>query len=153
MAEHASSTLDVALADARESFSAAVARRDAHAASQVYDEDARLMLPAAEPLDGRPAIEAFWRAGLDAGLRAFHLDPRRIVQEATFALEIGRYTLRSGPPDEERVVERGAYLIVHRPSGGGGWRRAVELLSPERGTSGANRGAGWSEEVVRGSRR
>jgi ketosteroid isomerase-like protein len=97
----------------------------------VYAADGRLLLPSSAPLDGRPAIEAFWRAGLDAGMVSINLAPRSVEADSTFACEVGRYTLHAEPRDERPVIEEGGYLIVHRVQADGGWLRALEVYSPD----------------------
>jgi ketosteroid isomerase-like protein len=115
----------------RQAFLDALERRDPAAAAEAYAADGRLLLPSTTPLDGRPSIEAFWRAGLDAGMAGLELDPQSINPDAAFACEVGSYTLRSTPRDEAAVTEHGRYLIVHRLDGDGTWRRALEVWAPE----------------------
>jgi ketosteroid isomerase-like protein len=115
----------------RQAFIAALERGDATAAAQVYAAEGRLLLPATGPLDGRSAIEAFWRAGLDAGMSELQLEPRTFDLDPAFACEVGDYVLHSSPRDEGEVTERGRYLIVHRLEPDGAWRRALEMYAPE----------------------
>ena len=115
----------------RRTFVAALGRGDPAAAAEVYCADGRLLLPSTGPLDGRPAIEAFWRAGLDAGMSAIELLPQSVNVDRTFACEVGTYILRSTPRDEASVTEHGRYLIVHRVEPDGAWRRALEVYAPE----------------------
>jgi ketosteroid isomerase-like protein len=115
----------------RRAFIAALQRGDAAAAARVYAAEGRLLLPATSPLDGRSAIEAFWRAGLDAGMSELELAPRTFDVDATFACEVGDYVLHATPRDEGAVTERGRYLIVHRLEPDGAWRRALEMYAPE----------------------
>jgi ketosteroid isomerase-like protein len=128
---HAATPLDERFDDPRRSFIAALDRGDAAAAARVYASDGRLLLPMTTPLDGRSSIEAFWRAGLEAGMSGLELVPHSINPDAAFACEVGAYTLRSSPRDEAPVTEHGRYLIVHRLDGDGAWRRALEMYAPE----------------------
>lgn len=121
---------DEQLEGARQTFVAALGRGDPAAAAMVYAEDGRLLLPSTAPLDGRPSIEAFWRAGLEAGMASLELIPYSVNVDATFACELGAYTLLSTPRDEARVTEHGRYLIVHRLDPDGVWRRALEVYAP-----------------------
>ena len=115
----------------RRAFAAALERGDPTAAAEAYAADGRLLLPAIEPLDGRQSIEAFWRAGLEAGMASLEFVPQSMNFDATFACEVGAYTLESAPRDEARVTERGRYLIVHRLGPDGAWRRALEMYAPD----------------------
>jgi len=117
----------------RTTFAAALQRGDAHAAAEVYATEARILLPASQPMDGRSAIEAFWRAGIDSGMSSLDLFPTFLEAEREFACEIGRYVLHAEPRDENAVVEEGRYLIVHRQEPDGAWRRSLEILEPATG--------------------
>jgi len=122
---------DESLAGSRRAFAAALEQGDPGAAARAYAVDGRLLLPATTPLDGRDSIEAFWRAGIEAGMASLRQTPLTINEDRTFACELGTYTLESRPRDEPRVTERGRYLIVHRLEADGAWRRALELFAPE----------------------
>jgi uncharacterized protein (TIGR02246 family) len=117
------------LAEPRVSFVAALARGDAAAASAVYTDDAHLLAPSAELVQGREAIERFWKAGIDSGITAVDLDVVEIAGGVRLAYEIGRYALLLGGDGE--AAERGAYVLVHERQRDGTWRRAVEMFNPE----------------------
>jgi ketosteroid isomerase-like protein len=114
----------------RSTFLEALGRGDAHGAAEVYSEDARVLLPDARPMEGRPAIEAFWRTGIDSGMSRLELIPTLVDAERGFACEVGRYVLSSDPGNEARAIDEGRYLIVHRRQPDGAWRRALEIFEP-----------------------
>jgi len=122
---------DEQLEGSRRTFIAALGRGDPAAAAMVYAADGRLLLPSTAPLDGRSSIEAFWRAGLEAGMASLELVPYSVNVDTTFACELGAYTLQSTPAHEAWSTEHGRYLIVHRLDPDGAWRRALELYAPE----------------------
>jgi ketosteroid isomerase-like protein len=97
----------------------------------VYAQEARLLAPSAELLTGRPAIEAFWRAGLDAGLQAIDLQTLELERHDGRVYEIGRYAMRLTPAGGDQVVEGGKYLLVHERQPDGSWRWAVETFNPD----------------------
>ena len=139
--------LDKALAENRASFVAALAGGDAKAAAAVYAANARLLAPSAELLRGSEAIEAFWRAGLEAGIRSAELEAVELDRRESLAYEIGRYALRLEPAEGGTVVDRGNYLLVHERQGDGSWRWAVEMFNPDSspaaaGVDEAGKGAG-----------
>jgi ketosteroid isomerase-like protein len=117
--------------ESRRAFLAALERGDPGMAAQVYASDARLLVPSAAPLDGRPSIEAFWRAGIDAGMCSLEMVPETINVDTTFACEVGAYTLESAPLHETRVTEHGRYIVVQRLEADGTWRRALEMYAPQ----------------------
>lgn len=123
---------DGPLAENRAAFVAALAGRDAKAAAAVYAEDARLLPPSADLIEGRQAIAAFWRAGLEAGISDVELEPLQVQPYDGVAYEIGRYALWMEPDGEAGpVVDRGKYVLVHERQADGSWRRAVEMFNPD----------------------
>jgi len=126
-----SSGAEGATAGARAAFMSAVRRGDARAASSVYTDEARLVAPSAELIRGRRAIEAFWQAGVGAGLCGIELETIELAQVGRLAYEIGRYALRLRPADGGSVVDRGKYLLVHERQPDGSWLRAVEMFNPD----------------------
>lgn len=122
---------DDAIGAMRAAFVAALREGDAAAAAAVYSDDASLLPPSAEPLKGREAIAAFWRAGVDAGISDVELDALELERVDGLAYEIGRYALRLQPAGGATVVDRGSYVLVHARQTDGSWRRAVEMFSPK----------------------
>lgn len=120
------------IAAARERFVAALHCGMLERASATYADDARLLAPSAEVLIGPAAIARFWQAGLDAGVEQVDLHCERLEFEpgGRLAYEIGRYEIRLEPIGGRTIVERGRYLVVHRRTADGSWRRAVETLCP-----------------------
>jgi uncharacterized protein (TIGR02246 family) len=122
---------DRSIGRTRAEFVAALRDGDAAAASSLYADDAKLIAPSAELLRGRIAIEAFWRAGLEAGVCDAELESLELGIDEGFAYEIGRYALTLEPADGGSVVDRGTYLLVHERQADGAWRWAVEMFNPD----------------------
>lgn len=105
---------------------AALARGDAPAAGALYVDRGRLLAPTAELIEGRAAIEAYWRTGIAVGLSRLVLAAETIELDRSEAIEIGRYELVVGDG-----AETGKYLALHRRQRDGTWRRAVEVFNPD----------------------
>jgi ketosteroid isomerase-like protein len=127
----ASSSLNNPLAAARAAFVDGFARGDVTSACAVYTDDARLLAPSAELVQGREAIERFWQAGIDSGITAVGLDVLEVARGVGLAYETGRYALWL---DDDAAAEHGAYVLVHERQRDGTWRRAVEMFNPETET-------------------
>ena len=116
----------------RRAFEAALRSGDAAAAASIYADDATLVAPAADVLHGRPAIERFWRTGVETGIENVTLQRLDLQLYGEMAFEVGEYALHVAPESGGPVVDRGRYLIVHRAEPDGSWRRAAEMFSPDR---------------------
>jgi ketosteroid isomerase-like protein len=119
------------IAEARVAFSDAVSRGDTKAAASAYADTARLVAPSTDLFEGREAIEAFWQAGLDAGIAAVEFEAVAVQDLDRAAYEIGRYVLRMQSATDGTVVDRGRYVLVLQQRADGSWCRAVEMFSPD----------------------
>ncbi len=129
---HPASVAAIASIDeARLAFEVALRSGDAAAAASIYADDATLVAPAADVLHGRPAIERFWRTGVETGIEQVELVVLQLQQRGEVAFEVGRYALFLAPESGVAVTDRGRYLVVHRVEADGRWRRAAEMFSPD----------------------
>jgi uncharacterized protein (TIGR02246 family) len=122
--------LEQAVAASHAAFAAAVHGGDARAAAALYAPGASLLPPSAPLLQGREAIETFWRAGIDSGLDGVELEGVELERRDGLAYEIGRYALRLRAADGGEVVDRGAYVLVLEQQEDGIWLRTVETFNP-----------------------
>jgi ketosteroid isomerase-like protein len=121
------------LAAAREVFTHALRTGDAEGVSAAYADEAKLLAPSTELVEGRPEIEAFWRAGIESGIAEFTLEPTVVEEREGIAYEIGTYRLALGT-GENRVVDEGRYALVHERAPDGSWQRTVEMFNPNTQT-------------------
>ena len=103
-----------AIEEANAAFAAAFNKRDAKAIAEMYTENGQLFPPHEQVIEGRPAIEAFWKATMNAGIASVELQAAEIESFGDSIVESGRSTLR-GPGNA--VVERGKYLVL--------WKRVI----------------------------
>ncbi|HEU4698371.1 MAG TPA: nuclear transport factor 2 family protein, partial [Gemmatimonadales bacterium] len=69
---------------------------DVPALVRLYTDDALVLPPSHPPIEGRRAIAAFWRQGIDSG---FALTPLRVDVHGDVAWVVGRYTLPATAQD------------------------------------------------------
>ena len=87
-----------------------------------------MVAPPAEVVEGRMSIEAYWQAGLAAGMTNVELEPFDLEWRDSFAYELGRYELLLDG-DDGPVVDRGTYMVVHERQPDGTWLRAAEMFN------------------------
>lgn len=118
-----------ALGETRVAFADGMRRGDAAAACAVYADGATLLGPSSELIHGRVAIQAFWGAGVAAGVSEVELEAVEATRHDGLGYEIGRYALRLDPPGGEAIVDRGTYMVVHERQPDGSWLRIAEMFN------------------------
>ena len=112
-------------------MAAALGRGDVVAAGACYADDAQLLAPAAGLIQGRKAIEEYWRTGIALGLSSVSFEVRRVEPLGARRVEIGRYRVTVEPEPTAARFERGTYLVLHRQDPDGTWQRTVDVLDPD----------------------
>src|SRR4051812_48464765 len=107
---------------ARAAFAAALEQHDSASLAALYADDARLLPPAGELIQGRNAIEAFWQAGIEVGISEAAFEVRDLHRKDGLGYEIGCYALCLETGDRVPVVERGKYVLVLEREQDGIWR-------------------------------
>jgi ketosteroid isomerase-like protein len=99
-------------------FGSAVARKDYAAMAALYTENAMVLPPDGPIVNGRPAIEEFWRSAASAlGLTDAVLRTRDLEVAGDTAFEVGEADLKVG---SGQVMVK--YLVVWVKGGDGNWR-------------------------------
>jgi uncharacterized protein (TIGR02246 family) len=106
-------------------FMDAVDDGDASAIAALYTEDARLLPPGAPPMDGRAAIEAYWKEGLAAGIAGLQLNTQTIDEGDGWALEVGTAVATMGQ-GEEAIEATGKYMVQFKDEAGT-WKLATDI--------------------------
>ena len=103
---------------ANKQFMDAFSRADAAAIATLYVEDGQLLPPGAEPVDGRDAIEMFWRGTLALPVREMQLHTVEISGAGPDVSELGRYVIVG---DDGNTLDSGKYIVIWKRETGG-WR-------------------------------
>lgn len=99
-----------AIKETNESFVSFMRRRDARALAKLYSEDAMLLPPGSDFVEGREDIRVFWQTVMDAGISNAELETVELHDFGGMVLEIGAYKLHAGGA----VVDGGKYVVVWR---------------------------------------
>ena len=75
----------------------------------MYTERGQLFPPDAQIVDGRPAIETYWKSALDGGVKGVELKTTEVFSLGEAAAETGTYTLSGKNGDS---LEEGKYVVV-----------------------------------------
>jgi uncharacterized protein (TIGR02246 family) len=109
------------------SYVTAANRGDADALAALYADDAVLLPPDHEPIQGREAIGEFWRQGTDEGLEVTTL---RVDVSGDVGYLVGRYRL---PATEEEPADSGKSVLCLKRQGDGTWKVTADIWNGSRG--------------------
>ena len=89
---------------------------DAATVASFYAEDAVLFPPGADRVDGRSAIEAFWKGAIDSGMTIVDLHAVEVDARYDIAGEVGVFTLNV-PGDAGSTDVDGQYIVIWKRDG------------------------------------
>ena len=103
-------------------FAAALNAKDAALAASYYTEDAVVIPPGHAMVQGRAAIEAFWKAGIEqGGVRDASVETLKAESSGDIGYEIGSFVLTVNGPDGNPVQEQGRYIELLKRGADGKW--------------------------------
>ncbi|UCC75227.1 MAG: SgcJ/EcaC family oxidoreductase [Gemmatimonadota bacterium] len=100
-------TADIAAAN--DAFMAAFAAGDGAGLADLYTEDARLLPPGSDPVDGRPAIATFWQSVIDSGVAEARLMIDEVENFGDAAYEVSHYAMYDA---DGNVLGEGKYIVI-----------------------------------------
>jgi len=100
---------------------------DADALAQLYEDDAVLLPPDHQPIEGRTAIGEFWRQGTDEGLEVTTL---RLDVQGGIGYLVGQYTL---PETDEEPADSGKTVMCLKRQRDGSWKVTADIWNSSVG--------------------
>jgi len=94
---------------ANEKFMTAFSAGDAAGMAALYTEDGKLMPPNSDFVSGQEAIQGFWRAIIDMGVKGAKLEILEVEGYGKTAIEVSTYTMLG---EEEQVLDKGKYIVI-----------------------------------------
>ncbi len=95
--------------EANQRFITSFAAQDAANLVALYTDDAQLLPPHSDLIEGVDHITAFWQSGFDMGLAGANLETLEVDNEGDTAIEVGQYRLTAG---DGSTADEGKYLVV-----------------------------------------
>lgn len=103
-------------------FAAALNAKDATLAASYYTEDAVVIPPGEAMIQGRAAIEAYWKAGIEqGGVHDASVQTIKAESSGDLGYEIGSFVLTVNGPDGKPVQEQGRYVELLKRGADGKW--------------------------------
>ena len=103
-------------------FAEAFNRGDIAAVAAMYSEDAMILPPDGETVQGRPAIEALWKGTLDSGVKSIAFTVLDVHSSGDFAVEVGKADLKIQPANQPESSQTVKYVVVWKREKGGVWK-------------------------------
>jgi uncharacterized protein (TIGR02246 family) len=110
-----------AVESAIRSYVEASNKGDVATLASLYAEDAVLLPPDHEPIQGREAIRAFWRQGTDEGLEVTNL---AVEVSGNLGYLVGQYHL---PATDEEPADSGKYVMCLKRQRDGSWKVTADI--------------------------
>lgn len=103
------------IAAANDKFMANFKSRDAASMAALYTEDGQVLPPNSDFVTGHEAIQAFWQALMDMGIREAKLEIVEVESHGDTAIEVSKFTLLG---ESEQVLNQGKYMVVWKQDQG-----------------------------------
>lgn len=108
-------------------FGEAVRKGDAAGIAALYSEDATLMPPDSDMIQGKPGIQAYFDAGLKMGIKDAVLTTIHVSAAGDYAYEIGKVVLTVQPSGQAAIQQAAKYVVVWKKAASGPWRLHVDI--------------------------
>ncbi len=107
-------------------FSEGFLRGDASITASIYVEDAVVFPPDAPMIQGRGAIEEFWRTVMASGVKEAELTTLELFGDGDYLHEKGTGILRVHPPGETPAEQRIKFVVVWKHTADG-WKNLWDI--------------------------
>jgi uncharacterized protein (TIGR02246 family) len=108
-------------------FGEAARSGDAAALAMLYTEDARILPPNSEMIQGREGIEAFWGGGFQMGIKDIALTTVDVMGMGDMVCEIGKAAISIQPEGMDAIDDIAKYLVVWKKDVDGTWKLHVDI--------------------------
>jgi len=108
-------------------FGEAIRLGDAATLASYYTEDARLLPPNSEMIQGREGVEAYWAGGMQMGMNDAVLTTVDVIGMGDVVCEIGTYVVTVQPEGQDAFEDSGKYLVIWKKATDGTWKLHVDI--------------------------
>jgi len=110
-------TVDIreAIASANANFMKTFSQGDAAGMADLYTDDGQVLPPNSDFVMGKGAIQMFWQALMDMGIREANLHIGEVEEQGDLAFEVSKFTLLG---EEGQVLDQGKYIVIWKQENG-----------------------------------
>jgi uncharacterized protein (TIGR02246 family) len=114
-----------AISAANDNFMATYNRGDAPGMAALYTSAGQILPPNGNFVTGRPAIQSFWQALMDMGVKEVMLETVEVEDHGNTAWEVGKFMLHA---EEGQMIDRGKYIVIWKKESGQ-WRLHRDIFN------------------------
>ena len=100
-------------------------RGDAAGMAALYTRNGQILPPNGDFVTGTQAIQTFWQALMDMGVKEVELETVETEGHGNTAIEVGKFTLYG---DQEQVIDKGKYIVIWKKEAGQ-WRLHRDIFN------------------------
>ena len=104
-----------AIMAANEKFMDAFGRGDAAGLAALYTEDGQVMPPNSDFVKGRQAVQEFWQAVMDMGIKGAKIETAEVEDHGDTIIEVSTYELQDG---EGQALDAGKFIVIWKQEDG-----------------------------------
>jgi uncharacterized protein (TIGR02246 family) len=103
------------IAIANNNFMAAFKRGDVAGLADLYTENGQVLPPNGDFVTGRQALQMFWQALMDMGIKEVKLETVEVEKLDGTAIEVAEYTLLD---EGGQALDKGKYIVIWKQEDG-----------------------------------
>ena len=77
----------------------------------LYTEDAKILPPNMDMLEGRESIQSFWQGALEMGIKSYQPEILEVEYSGNWGFFLGKHTLYG---DENQLISKGKFITVFK---------------------------------------
>jgi ketosteroid isomerase-like protein len=92
-------------------FKKSIEQGDLGNIGNLYAEDAKILPPNMDMLEGRDSIQAFWQRALEMGIKSYQPEILEVEYSGNLGFFVGKYTLYG---NENKIINKGKFITVFK---------------------------------------
>ncbi|MFN2302515.1 MAG: YybH family protein [Anaerolineales bacterium] len=117
---------------ANDKFMATFKRGDAAGLAALYTQEGQVLPPNVDFVSGQQAIQGFWQAVFDMGIKAAELEIIEAEKHGDTVVEVSKFKLLGG---EGQVLDEGKYIVIWKKDDGK-WKLHRDIFNSSKPAQG-----------------
>ena len=92
-------------------FQKSIEQGDFEGIGNLYGEDAKILPPNMDMLEGRDSIRAFWQRASEMGIKSYKPEILEVEYSGNLGFFVGKYTLYG---NENKIINKGKFITVFK---------------------------------------